>query len=146
MLSMPEREKLIASATGHLPNVRARWHCGLTIGLARDLGASALVRVCGKEPTAELAMAAMNLNAGGFPTVLVPRTEQFCQISSSAVQTACRDGDRAGLIGLVPAVVIEFLETTGGVTGGSPPVVVEQQVQPTGAGEGPSHPAAPAIN
>ena len=91
-------------------------------------------------------MAAMNLNAGGFPTVLVPRTEQFCQISSSAVQTACRDGDRAGLIGLVPAVVIEFLETTGGVTGGSPPVVVEQQVQPTGAGEGPSHPAAPAIN
>ena len=43
----------------------------------------------------------MNLSAGGFPTVLVPRSERFCQVSSSAVQAAWRDGDRAGLAGLV---------------------------------------------
>ena len=131
MLSLPEREVLIARATGHIPNVRAVSHNGLTVALARALGASALVRVCGKDATVELAMAAMNLNASGLPTVLVPRSERFCQVSSSAVQTACRDGDRAGLRGLVPAVVIEFLEATGRVTGNGPATAVEQQIQLT---------------
>jgi pantetheine-phosphate adenylyltransferase len=104
---------LIARATAHIPNVRAAAHGGLTVDLARKLGASVLVRVCGKEPMAEISMAAMNLTAGGFPTVLVPRGDQFLQISSRAVRAACCDSDHAALARLVPWVVIEFLKATG---------------------------------
>jgi pantetheine-phosphate adenylyltransferase len=111
MLSLPEREVLIARATAHIPNVSATSHGGLTVDLARKLGASALVRVCGQEIATEFTMAAMNLRAGGFRTILVPRGDQFLQVSSRAVRAACRD--HAGLPRLVPEVVIEFLEATG---------------------------------
>ena len=43
MLSLPEREVLLARATAHIPNVRAASHNGLTVGLARGFGASVLV-------------------------------------------------------------------------------------------------------
>ena len=117
MLSMPEREtyscsdgpsperpRPLALRPYHRPRPRS--------------GASALVRVCGKEAHSRARYGGHEPKCRRVPDG--PSTENRAVLPdlSSAVQTACRDGDRAGLIGLVPAVVIEFLETTGGVTGG----------------------------
>lgn len=105
-LFTPEaRLRLIAAATSHLPSVRSvRFH-GLTVQLAREEGATVLVRSAHKERGDEVSMAAMNLMVGGIHTLFVPPEMRTRTISSSLVRRLFHSGQLTAAQELVPAAV-----------------------------------------
>lgn len=78
---------------------------GLTVDLARQVGATVLVRVAHKERDDEASMAAMNLALAGLPTVLVSVGTDTRMISSSVVRELVANGKLAAASELVPRCV-----------------------------------------
>src|SRR5437588_144985 len=60
MFTAQERIHLVTEATSHLANVRTVHFYGLTVDLARNVGATVLLRAAHKERGYELSMAASN--------------------------------------------------------------------------------------
>lgn len=100
-----KRVSLVAQATRHLGNVSSVHHHGLTVDLARALGADVLIRAAHKEFDAEFEMASVNSNISGLATVLVPARAKTRLISSSLVRSLLAEGRLAAARDLVPPSV-----------------------------------------
>lgn len=86
MFRPDEPARLVEGATSHLQNISSRHFYGLTVGLARSVGATLLIRVAPKERDREMSMAAMNFTLAGIPTVMLSPSVGTRTISSSVVR------------------------------------------------------------
>lgn len=106
-----QRLRLVAESTSHLPMVRTvRFH-GLVVDLAREVGATVLIRSAHKERANEVSMAATNQNLTGIPTVFVPVDVSTRTISSSAIRRLVADDQLTVVERLVPRAVYRALTT-----------------------------------
>ena len=109
MFTPAERVRLVTEATSHLSTVRSLHFYGLTVELARRVGATVLIRAAHKERDKEFSMAAMNLQLAGVPTVFVPASPRTRAISSSLVRQLAAAADLRAAESLVPACVGQVL-------------------------------------
>jgi pantetheine-phosphate adenylyltransferase len=106
MFSVQERLEMLSGACQHLGNVRVAAHGGLLIGIAAQVGATALVRSAGKEHVEEEQMAYLN-GCEGLRTLLVPSDPATAFISSSRVRTLIGVGALDAVAELVPPGVTD---------------------------------------
>ena len=109
MFRPAERLRLIDRATADLGNVSSTHFYGLTVDLAKSVGAAVLVRAAHKEWDKEFSMAAMNLRLAGITTAMIPAEAATSTISSSLVRSLVRNGDMASARKLVPGAVADAL-------------------------------------
>jgi len=109
LLEPAERVELIEASTTHLPNVRALWHEGLTVDVARRQGADVIVRAGGKELRNERTMAATNEAVSGIRTFLVAPKPETAAVSSSLVRILLAAGRHADIRPLIPPPVFDAL-------------------------------------
>jgi pantetheine-phosphate adenylyltransferase len=109
LLAPAARVALIDASTTHLSNTRALWHEGLTVDLARRVGADVIVRAAGKEVRTERTMAAMNEAVSGIRSFLVAPEAETATISSTLVRALLAAGRTDDVRPLVPAAVFDAL-------------------------------------
>ena len=94
VFDLAEREQLIAESVAHLPNVSAARYSGLVVELARELGASAIVK--GLRGVAdfeyEVQMAQMNQFMTGITTMFLPTAPQYSHVASRWIREISRFG------------------------------------------------------
>lgn len=110
LFTMEERVEMIEESTVHLGNVSALTRGGLTVDLAREVGAAAIVR--GLRTVAdfdtEMQMAQMNHQLSGIETVFVPTGAANSFLASRLLrEVALHGGD---ITDLVPRPVAKRLE------------------------------------
>ena len=110
MFNLDERIKMFADAVTHLPNVSVQSYSGLTVNVARDIGASVIVR--GLRITSdfeyESEMALMNRKMAEDVETVCLFSARECQIlSSSRVKEVAALG--ADVSDLVPSNVLNPL-------------------------------------
>lgn len=103
-----ERLAMVWDCCRTLGNVRVLAYGGLLIDIARNVGASVLVRGGGKEHATEKEMAYMN-GCDGLPTVLIPSDPQTAFVSSSLVRTLLAAGALDAATSLVPTSVAKVM-------------------------------------
>lgn len=119
MLTRQERVAILMRITEDLPNVRVEGYRGLTVDLARRLGARAILR--GVRSSAdlqpELQMAQTNRIAAGVETLFIMTSPEHAFTSSSLIkQIASMGGDVSALVPpeAVGPVLARFGRTQGG--------------------------------
>jgi len=94
LFSLSEREEMLSAALGHLDNVRIVSVSTLVVNVARDIGATAIIR--GLRAVSdfenELQMAQMNRQLSGVETVFVPTSPQNSFIASKLLREVARYG------------------------------------------------------
>ncbi len=103
MFSPGERVAMLKECTLSLENVSVCAGTGLTLDMAREVGADVLLRGLRGEGDAglEASLAAANRHVGGLDTLALFTAPQYGFISSSVVRDVIRHG--GALTGLVPA-------------------------------------------
>jgi pantetheine-phosphate adenylyltransferase len=119
MFTPSDRLRLLRDATNHVANVVATSFDGLTVDLARTVGADVLVRAAHKEGRSEWQMAAINFEIAAIPTVLFPASLETVAVSSSIIRSLTLNGRLDAVRHLVPprvghalAEVASRLQTT----------------------------------
>lgn len=109
MFTAQERVALIERCTAGLANVEVCAGNGLTLELAREMGADVLLRGIrgGSDADLEAQLAAANRHVGGIDTLALFTTPAYGFISSSIVRDVIRHG--GALRGLVPAEIEPIL-------------------------------------
>jgi pantetheine-phosphate adenylyltransferase len=102
MFTATDRLRLLREATNHLANVTATSFDGLTVDLARMVGADVLVRAAHKEGRSEYQMAAINYEVGAIRTVFFPASPNTVAVSSSIIRTLTLTGRLDAARHLVP--------------------------------------------
>ncbi len=101
MLDQAVRVQIVTEVVSSLPNVRVQAFSGLTIDLANELGATAILRGIRSSVDlyGELQMAETNRTAGGVETVFLATSARHSLISSSLIrQIACGGGDVSAMV------------------------------------------------
>ena len=110
LFSMEERQLMIASSLSHLNNVRIVSVSTLVVNVARDVGATAIVR--GLRAVSdfenELQMAQMNNRLSGIETVFVPTSSAHLSLASRLLREVARYG--GDVTEMVPPPVAEALK------------------------------------
>jgi pantetheine-phosphate adenylyltransferase len=109
LFAAEERLGFVTAATSHLPSVRTRTFVGLTAEVAREEGATALVRAAHKEVADEWSMAAMNLATSAIPTMFLPAYQTTRTISSTLIRELTLAGQVEAAQELVPLCVRQAL-------------------------------------
>ena len=116
LFSMEERQSMIASSLSHLKNVRIVSVSTLVVNVAKDVGATAIVR--GLRAVSdfenELQMAQMNNRLSGIETVFVPTSSAHSFLASRLLREVARYG--GDVTEMVPppvakALKVKFFET-----------------------------------
>ena len=109
LFTAEERVDLISRCTRDLKNVEARADSGLTLDLAREMGADVLLRGLRGEGDAgfEAQLAAANRHVGGVDTLALFTAPEYGYISSTIVRDVMRHG--GSLKGLVPPEIEPIL-------------------------------------
>ncbi|HEX4820106.1 MAG TPA: pantetheine-phosphate adenylyltransferase [Acidimicrobiales bacterium] len=113
MFTATERLHLLRTATEHLANVTTTTFDGLTVDLARQVGAAVLVRAAHKEGRSEYQMAAINQDLAAIPTVFFAPSRDTAAISSSIIRTLAMNGRVDATLSLVPPTVGHALSDLG---------------------------------
>ncbi len=94
LFDLEERKELLEEAVGHLPGVRIVGVSTLVVNVARDVGASAIVR--GLRAVSdfenELQMAQMNRQLSGVETIFIPTSSTHSFVASKLVREVARFG------------------------------------------------------
>jgi pantetheine-phosphate adenylyltransferase len=110
LFSLQEREDMLAEVMAHLPNVRIESVSKLVVDVARDVGASAIVR--GLRAVSdfenELQMAQMNRQLSGIDTLFIPTSSKSSFLSSRLLREVSRYG--GDVSAFVPPAVQKRLE------------------------------------
>ncbi|MGH9029953.1 MAG: pantetheine-phosphate adenylyltransferase [Acidimicrobiales bacterium] len=94
LFSLEEREDMVGEAVAHLPNVRICSVAKLVVDVARDVGASAIVRGLRAimDFENELQMAQMNKQLSGIDTLFIPTSSKSSFLSSRLLREVARYG------------------------------------------------------
>lgn len=107
--TLEERRALIAESLQHLANVETATGSGLVVDVARQVGATAIVK--GLRGVAdfesEVQMAHMNLVMSGIPTMFVPTALEHGHLASSLIREIARLG--GNVEAMVPSPVARAL-------------------------------------
>jgi nitrilase len=106
MFAPDVRLRLISLATAHLDNVRCVAFDGLTGDLARQSGASVIVRSAHKEADLERSLAVFNkFMSGGTPTEFAPPDPATEHISSTRLRRLLLTGETDAAVAMVPEAI-----------------------------------------
>ncbi|HZU80894.1 MAG TPA: pantetheine-phosphate adenylyltransferase [Acidimicrobiales bacterium] len=110
LFTLPEREEMLREAVVHLPNVRIVAVTTLVVEVARDVGASAIVK--GLRAVSdfenELQMAQMNRQLSGIETLFIPTSSTSSFVASRLLREVARYG--GDVSSFVPKVVAARLQ------------------------------------
>lgn len=94
LFGLEEREAMLEESLAHLANVRVVLSSSLVVELARDVGASAIVK--GLRAVSdfenEMQMAQMNLALSGIETLFIPSHSSYSFLSSRLLREVARFG------------------------------------------------------
>ncbi len=96
-----EREEMISESLAHLDNVRVVAMSSLVVDLAREVGASVIVKGLRavSDFESELQMAQMNRELSGIETLFIPTGAQHAYMASRLIkEVALYGGDVSGLV------------------------------------------------
>jgi pantetheine-phosphate adenylyltransferase len=110
LFSLAEREEMLREALAHLDNVRIVSVATLVVNVAREVGASAIVK--GLRAVSdfenELQMAQMNRQLAGVETVFIPTSSDYSFIASRLLREVARLG--GDVSAFVPKAVLARLD------------------------------------
>jgi len=110
LFTLPEREEMLREALAHLPNVRIVSVATLVVNVARDVGATAIVK--GLRAVSdfenELQMAQMNRQLAGVETLFIPSSSDYSFIASRLLREVARYG--GDVSAFVPKAVMARLD------------------------------------
>jgi pantetheine-phosphate adenylyltransferase len=105
LFDLEERRAMIEEVTSHIPCVRIVSVSTLLVNVARDVGATAIVR--GLRFESEMQMAQMNHHLSGVETIFIPTSSKYSFIASKLVREVAHFG--GDVSAFVPKVVQEHL-------------------------------------
>ena len=110
LFSLEEREEMLRDSLGHLDNVRMVSVSTLVVNVARDIGATAIIR--GLRAVSdfenELQMAQMNRQLSGIDTLFIPTSSTTSFVASRLLREVARYG--GDVSAFVPKAVAVRLE------------------------------------
>lgn len=122
LFDLNERREMLEEATTGLAGVRVVSMSTLVVDVAREVGASAIVK--GLRAVSdfenELQMAQMNRHLSGVETIFIPTSSTHSFIASRLLREVARFG--GDITSFVPKTVASRLETKFGLQGGTHPV------------------------
>ncbi len=94
LFSIEEREAMLIEAIAHVSNARVVVMSTLVVDLARQLGASVIVKGLRavSDFESELQMAQMNRQLSGIETLFIPTGSQYAYIASKLIREVARYG------------------------------------------------------
>ena len=94
LFDLEERQELLEQATAHLPGVEIVSMATLTVWVARDVGADAIIRGLRavSDFEAEMQMAQMNNHLSGVETIFIPTSPEVSFMASKLVREVWRFG------------------------------------------------------
>ena len=94
LFDLEERQALLEDVTAHLPGVVIESMSTLTVWVARDVGADAIVRGLRavSDFEAEMQMAQMNNHLSGIETIFIPTSPEWSFVASKLVREVWRFG------------------------------------------------------
>jgi pantetheine-phosphate adenylyltransferase len=101
LFSIEEREEMLAESLAHLPTVRIVAMSTLVVELAKEVGATVIVKGLRavSDFESELQMAQMNRELSGIETLFIPTGSQYAYIASRLIREVARfGGDVSGLV------------------------------------------------
>jgi pantetheine-phosphate adenylyltransferase len=109
LFDLEERQTILEEVLAHIPSVRIISMSTLLVDVARDVGASAIVRGLRafSDFESEMQMAQMNHHLSGVETVFIPTSSQHAFLASKLVREVARFG--GDVSAFVPMVVAEHL-------------------------------------
>ena len=110
LFTIEAREEMVGESLSHLPTVRIIGMSTLVVDVAREIGASAIIkglRAVG-DFESELQMAQMNRELTGIETLFLPTAAEHAYIASRLIREVARYG--ADVSGLVPEPVNQRLK------------------------------------
>ena len=110
LFDLDERQALIAESFTHLDNVEVTMFSSLVVDLARDVGASFIVKGLRaiSDFEVELQMAQMNHQISGVDTLFLPTTSKHSFLASKLIREIARFG--GNIDGMVPPPVARRLK------------------------------------
>lgn len=110
LFTLPEREEMLRESVVHLTNVRIVSVATLVVNVARDVGATAIVK--GLRAVSdfenELQMAQMNRHLSGVETLFIPTSSDYSFIASKLLREVARYG--GDVSSFVPKAVLTRLD------------------------------------
>jgi pantetheine-phosphate adenylyltransferase len=101
LFTIVDREEMLSESLAHLPTVRIVAMSTLVVELAREVGATVIVKGLRavSDFEAELQMAQMNRELSGIETLFLPTGSQYAYIASRLIREVARfGGDVSGLV------------------------------------------------
>ncbi|MHB1508178.1 MAG: pantetheine-phosphate adenylyltransferase [Acidimicrobiales bacterium] len=101
LFTIEDREEMLAESLAHLPTVRIVAMSSLVVELAREVGATVIVKGLRavSDFESELQMAQMNRELSGIETLFIPTGSQYAYIASRLIREVARfGGDVSGLV------------------------------------------------
>jgi pantetheine-phosphate adenylyltransferase len=94
LFDLEERQELLVEATAHIPSVEVISMSTLTVWVARDVGADAIIRGLRavSDFEAEMQMAQMNNHLSGVETIFIPTSPEVSFMASKLVREVWRFG------------------------------------------------------
>jgi pantetheine-phosphate adenylyltransferase len=111
LFELDERQELLVEATAHIPSVEVISMSTLTVWVARDVGADAIIRGLRavSDFEAEMQMAQMNNHLSGVETIFIPTSAEWSFLASKLVREVWRFG--GDVSAFVPEPVAKALAT-----------------------------------
>jgi len=109
LFDLEERKSMIEDVLAHIPHVRIVSVSTLLVYVARDVGASAIVRGLRavSDFETEMQMAQMNNHLSGVETIFIPTSSKYSFIHSKLVREVAQFG--GDVSAFVPKIVAEHL-------------------------------------
>jgi pantetheine-phosphate adenylyltransferase len=109
LFDLRERQEMLEEVVAHIPGARIVSVSTLLVNVARDVGASAIVRGLRavSDFETEMQMAQMNHHLSGVETIFIPTSSKYSFVASKLVREVARFG--GDVSAFVPKVVAERL-------------------------------------